>query len=141
MEKTMPEKPKKNWKLRIALAVGILVFLLLIVGTIDEPIEGSKLLRTRALIEAMVAATQSYIADNGSLPKILDDRGLYDLLTGADSGKVYLLFKTSQMNSDGELVDAWGTPFRVRYVSDKQVGITSAGPDKVFGTADDITNQ
>jgi hypothetical protein len=89
----------------------------------------------------MTMATQSYIADNGSLPKNLDDRTFYDLLTGADSGKVYMLFKTNQVNSSGESIDAWGTPFRISRISDTEVKIESAGPDKIFGTADDITNQ
>ena len=52
-----------------------------------------------------------------------------------------MYFKVNQMDSRDELVDGWGTPFRISYLSDSEVSIVSAGPDKIFGTPDDITNQ
>ena len=35
--------------------------------------------------------------------------------------------------------DPWETPYKYRVISAEQVQITSAGPDKTEGTADDIT--
>jgi hypothetical protein len=78
--------------------------------------------------------------DSGTWPKKMDNAGLFDILSGADSGKVYIAFKTEQISLNGELVDEWGTPLRVTRVSDTELKIESAGPDKIFGTADDISN-
>jgi hypothetical protein len=93
------------------------------------------------LVTALATAAESYKTDNGPFPKNLDNHILWFDLSGADSGKVYMSFTTNQQNDKGEIVDPWGTPYRVWYISDKEIGITSAGPDKIFGTDDDITNQ
>jgi hypothetical protein len=42
------------------------------------------------------------------------------------------------LNEQGELVDQWGTPFFFHQLSADHMEIYSAGPDKIFGTADDI---
>ena len=42
------------------------------------------------------------------------------------------------INSRGELCDRWGTPFRFHQLSGQQMEIRSAGPDRKFGTADDV---
>jgi hypothetical protein len=43
------------------------------------------------------------------------------------------------INAAGELCDRWGTPFRFHQVSGTQMEIRSAGPDRKFATADDVT--
>ena len=42
------------------------------------------------------------------------------------------------LNSKGELVDGWGTPYFFHQLSRDVMEIHSAGPDKIMGTADDI---
>lgn len=42
------------------------------------------------------------------------------------------------LNGDGELCDRWGTPYRFHQLSGTKMEIRSAGPDKKFGTGDDI---
>ena len=42
------------------------------------------------------------------------------------------------LNSRGELVDEWGTPYFFHQLSKDVMEIHSAGPDKTMGTADDI---
>jgi hypothetical protein len=42
------------------------------------------------------------------------------------------------VNSDGELCDRWGTPFRFHQISGEHMEIRSAGPDRTFGTDDDV---
>ncbi len=42
------------------------------------------------------------------------------------------------LNSKGELIDAWGTPYFFHQLSREHMEIISAGPDRVFGTADDV---
>lgn len=43
------------------------------------------------------------------------------------------------INERGELCDRWGIPFRFHQLSGTRMEITSAGPDRRFGTDDDIT--
>ena len=47
-----------------------------------------------------------------------------------------------QIDANGKAVDPFGTPFRVEHLvlsSNSITTVTSAGPDREFGTADDIT--
>jgi hypothetical protein len=43
-----------------------------------------------------------------------------------------------RINSDGELVDAWGTPYFFHQISGTEMEIHSAGPDKIMWTSDDL---
>jgi len=43
-----------------------------------------------------------------------------------------------RINGNGELVDAWGTPFFFHQISGSEMEIHSAGPDKVMWTSDDL---
>lgn len=43
-----------------------------------------------------------------------------------------------RLNEKGELIDAWGTPYFFHQMSAMNMEITSAGPDRKFGTSDDI---
>jgi hypothetical protein len=38
----------------------------------------------------------------------------------------------------GHFLDAWGTSYRITFIGPKAVEIRSAGPDKQFGTKDDV---
>ncbi len=42
------------------------------------------------------------------------------------------------INAAGELTDRWGTPFLFHALASDRMEIRSAGPDKKFGTADDV---
>jgi len=41
------------------------------------------------------------------------------------------------INDKGELIDRWGTPLELHYVSSNSIGIRSAGPDRELFTKDD----
>ena len=43
-----------------------------------------------------------------------------------------------RVNGNGELVDAWGTPYFFHQLSGTDMEIHSAGPDRVMWTADDL---
>jgi hypothetical protein len=43
-----------------------------------------------------------------------------------------------RVNGNGELVDAWDTPYFFHQISGSEMEIHSAGPDKIMWTADDI---
>jgi hypothetical protein len=42
------------------------------------------------------------------------------------------------INAAGELCDRWGTPFRFHALAGDRMELRSAGPDKRFGTPDDV---
>lgn len=46
-----------------------------------------------------------------------------------------------RMNSNGELVDPWGTPYFFHQLSGTEMEIHSAGPDKIMWTADDLVTK
>jgi hypothetical protein len=43
-----------------------------------------------------------------------------------------------RVNTNGELVDSWGTPYFFHQLSGTETEIRSAGPDRTMWTADDI---
>lgn len=59
-------------------------------------------------------------------------------LTGANPlGLALIPRRHPAINSAGELVDRWGTPFFFHQLSGTRMEIRSAGPDRGFHTADD----
>jgi hypothetical protein len=44
----------------------------------------------------------------------------------------------ANINGNGELVDAWGTPYFFHQISGTEMEIHSAGPDKTMWTSDDL---
>ncbi|MDB6076190.1 MAG: hypothetical protein JWO89_3830 [Verrucomicrobiaceae bacterium] len=44
-----------------------------------------------------------------------------------------------RLNSKGELIDRWGTPYFFHQMSATDMQIRSAGPDHVLWTADDVS--
>ena len=47
----------------------------------------------------------------------------------------------NRVNSQGELVDAWGTPYFFHQLSGTEMEIRSAGPDRVLWTDDDLVTR
>jgi hypothetical protein len=69
--------------------------------------------------------------------------GENDEITAALAGDNRLHFafispRHPAINAQGELCDRWGTPFRFHALSGTQMEIRSAGPDRKFGTNDDV---
>jgi hypothetical protein len=46
-----------------------------------------------------------------------------------------------RVNENGELVDAWGTPYFFHQLSGTDMEIHSAGPDRIMWTADDLVSR
>lgn len=63
-----------------------------------------------------------------------------EALSGANSKQVVFLQPDDGMrvNTSGELVDNWGTPFFFHSLSRSEMEIRSAGPDQKLWTADDL---
>ena len=63
-------------------------------------------------------------------------------LTGDNPKQVNFLGRDdNRVNGNGELIDAWGTPYFFHQLSAMQMEIRSAGPDKIMWTADDLVIQ
>jgi len=87
-------------------------------------------------------ACAAYKEEYGTLPQTSENYQLIKILQQDNPRKISFLENNSNdFNSNGEIVDPWGTPFRITFDSDSKVHAASAGPDKVFGTPDDVTNQ
>lgn len=46
-----------------------------------------------------------------------------------------------QLNSNGELIDRWGTPYFFHQLTGDQMEIRSAGPDRILWNEDDLTGE
>lgn len=62
-------------------------------------------------------------------------------INGGNPKGARLMHEGQQLNGNGELVDQWGTPYFFHQMSATSMEITSAGPDKILGTPDDITGR
>ena len=68
-----------------------------------------------------------------------ENREVVEALTGRNLHRlVFINPRHSALNKDGELLDRWGTPFRFHPVSRSLMEFSSAGPDRSFGTNDDV---
>jgi len=61
-------------------------------------------------------------------------------LNGNNPKRVHFIDSQAGMkiNGNGELVDAWGTPYFFHQISGSETEIHSAGPDKLMWTSDDL---
>ena len=88
------------------------------------------------------AACVAYKAKNGTLPPSSENYRLVQILKQDNpQGTSFMGNSPYSLNANGEIVDPWGTPFRITFGPDSKVHASSAGPDKIFGTPDDVTNQ
>jgi hypothetical protein len=91
-------------------------------------------------------AVLNYYTEYSEYPVTSDNATLIKILTGLTATEnsrqiAFLTVKPSDENAKGELLDPWGTPLEMSVTHDGVIHLRSAGPDKIFGTADDITNQ
>jgi hypothetical protein len=86
-------------------------------------------------------ACLSYMTEYDRLPPSSDNQKLAAALMGNNSRHiVFVSFSRNELNSKGEIVDRWGTPLQITLQGTSTIQVTSAGPDKIFGTADDIVS-
>ena len=116
---------KEQW-----IAIGITTVLLLATGIFCvlsfRSEREAPLNRTRLAFAITSAAITSYDAIYGAYPK-----SLQELLQGDKQGSNGLL------ESPDSLMDAWGQPIRYTPQSNG-FELISAGPDRIFGTQDDV---
>jgi type II secretory pathway pseudopilin PulG len=143
---TANSKLRFSW-LRALLTASVAVsFLGFLMASFVKPFSGvrdNEDGRTEILIAYLETALESYKAEHGDYPSSTEDGQVAKLLIGDKSRKGYFAPNAGWINSKGEFIDGWGTPlhFRRHTGGGGWIEIISAGPDKIFGTADDITNQ
>ena len=89
----------------------------------------------RIVLDVLDAYRRSF----GGYPTGEGNRQFVNALLGANRLKLsFIPSDHPRLNSRGELVDAWGTPFFFHLLSHSSVEVRSAGPDRMLYTADDI---
>ena len=96
-------------------------------------------LREARLFPTLVQnACFTYLMEYNRFPP-LENKRLAAALLGENSRKmVFITLPKKGLNAEGEIVDRWGTPLKITFKANTDVQVISAGPDREFGTADDI---
>ena len=116
--------------------VGLLFFLMLVSAL--NPLSGNrirtaaKIAKTREDERRMSFLLEGQASEIGGLTNINNQFVLNSLFS---TGKNQIWFST---NAAGEVIDIWQTPYQIKLVGQTNFNISSAGPNKKFGDADDI---
>ena len=98
----------------------------------------SRSLPPSTILENMRTTIRQYGATFGENP-VGTNPEITAALKGANPRHIdFLRADGNRVNANGELVDAWGTPYFFHQLSAHQMEIRSAGPDRVMYTADDL---
>lgn len=90
-------------------------------------------------LEILHALINSYRAVFLQNPIAGENREVVEALTGRNSYRLVFLSPTHPaLNTQREIKDRWGTPYRFHPLSRSHMEISSAGPDLHFGTDDDV---
>jgi hypothetical protein len=117
--------------LMFALLVGLAVCGGWAYSSWNNYLTNAKTARFNEDVDDLFYALQKYKEYVGSYP-IGNNADVVKALAGNNSQKVIVdVGRHKNLNSKGELVDPWGTPFRI-YFSGDGVLIRSAGPNKRF---------
>ncbi|MEM8954584.1 MAG: hypothetical protein AAGD22_10575 [Verrucomicrobiota bacterium] len=97
----------------------------------NPPEDDLSLLNTVVTTYRKIFRENPVAGENWEVVEALTGKNEYDL--------VFIDPAHPAINENGELTDRWGTPYRFHPISSSQpLEISSAGPDLVFGTIDDI---
>ena len=116
------------------IVLGLIAILATMIISVASRIESqSKEKGVKSTFALLEGALEEYKEFYGDFPGNLGD--LYSV-----PGSRKILEKIS--DSPGAIVDPWGRPLDYKYTpGDNYPELLSAGPDRKFGTADDITNR
>ena len=136
-----PQLPRrKQWAIYglLALALG---FAFIPDSSFDSGIFGpAHRAEASSEISQILTACVRYYVEYGAMPQSAKNSQLIKSLSSDNPRKIpFLSLQPTQLNSKGEMVDPWGTAFRITFDSSSAVHVTSAGPDKMFNTADDLS--
>jgi type II secretory pathway pseudopilin PulG len=125
-------------------AILAILFALALAMLVGEPAQLSMALKAQAgiAITQIQTACLNYYTEYSTPPESSENYRLIKILCGDNPRRIaFLSVMPRDLNPNGEMIDSWGTPFRITFDSDNKVRVISAGPDKIFGAADDITSQ
>ena len=121
---------------KILLVCLSLIFAILILPGILEPAgeAGAKdATEVKQLARGLDAALLEYRKDFGRFPEGSAGEIVSALCGRNEKEKIYLVLAPTAVNDHGEMLDPWGTPFRITF--DHESGlpkIHSAGPNMIF---------
>jgi type II secretory pathway pseudopilin PulG len=158
---TRPTKRPIRWFVVIG-GIASLVFLLYVSFVFNSAARAATRAAERARAFNEVTQLQSAIlnfhTEYGVMPGVSGNAALIQSLSGNVNprtgaqvpshdnprGIAFLSIRQDETDDEGEMVDPWGTPFRFASTTGTdgavKITITSAGPDQIFGTPDDISN-
>jgi len=85
-------------------------------------------------------AFMAYQAEYSTLPPARDPVGFIKNLLGDNPrGIAFLSLGAKDQDAEGRMLDKWGTPFAITVLDAQHLRIVSAGPDKKWQTADDLS--
>jgi hypothetical protein len=135
----MPEEPQpkpKNFDfsgcLWLALIFGLGAVALLIPALRvlrSSPPHANAYARLHAGVFA--AALQQYQEDYGVYPEGGNAQLLASIQGGNPRGTIYFVAAPKNINSKGEFIDGWGTPFRIDLSDPKKPRVWSCGRDRI----------
>ena len=91
---------------------------------------------TRFETKEITTELKQYSITTGGLTNI-DNNFVFQAVFGTN-GTDNLNYHSEQTNSQGQVLDCWKTPYQIKILTRTNFVVTSAGPDGIFGDADDI---
>jgi hypothetical protein len=96
--------------------------------------------RTVSSMSQIHSAILSYETEFGIPPKGKNNAEITQELVGNNPRTIpFLAPMPRDLNGKKELIDSWGTPFRISILDPKNPLIQSAGPDRKWNTSDDLS--
>jgi hypothetical protein len=132
------EMVQRKWAFAFLVAVSLLCLFLVIPH--GNGANAAKAL-TQYRLHRVWAAIMNYESEYSSPPATAENAPLMKVLRANNPKKdVFLNLERGERNKKGEIVDAWGTPLRISLDDPNNPVVQSAGPDKVWGTKDDMSS-
>jgi hypothetical protein len=108
-------------------------------GQVASPPAAAKNILPAMVVENVSRALRQYGAQFGGNP-VGTNPEITAALNGGNPKQANFINPEAgmQVNGNGELVDAWDTPFFFHQLSGSETEVRSAGPDKIMWTPDDL---
>jgi len=121
-EKTVQSSPVKDWRKEAGLP-------------------NEKVAKIDSQMRMLMFSLEQYRDAIGSYP-VGDNTSIIQSLSGKNPKQmVFIEWLSQDTDSNGMFLDPWKNPYRLEVLQKDKVRITSAGPDRQFGTTDDEVAQ